>query len=167
MPGGPMIASGRMRNWKRILWLFVLGFAAGALPAENRAAKPGKITVTILAVSTRVRSGYAGDEDTYLASLVDRKGNRQLIKLSDWRPSGWANRAELSVGRQFRLIAARTPWCDSTSRLFFLPTSAEERSQFFPRSNSEDGALSIPCYRGIHESIRAVRKSPPSAKPKP
>jgi len=147
---------------KWILLLLSPVLLAWARPIETHNAKPEKITVTILAISTMTRNGYGGDEDIYLASLSSREGASQLIRLSDWTPSGGPAVPAMAVGRRFRLLATRTVWCDSTARRFFLPASTGETSQFLPTDTPDD--LPIPCYRDQHESIRLVRKVPSDAR---
>lgn len=38
--------------------------------AQNHPPKAEKITVTILALSISARTGYSGEEDTYLAAVI-------------------------------------------------------------------------------------------------
>ena len=158
-----MAVSGITRRLKWVLPLLAPTLLAWAHshPKENPVAKPEKITVTILAISTSTRQGFAGNEDNYLASLITQQGASQLIRLSDWSKSAGSGVPAMAVGQKFHLLATRTPWCDSSSRNFFLPVSAEERAQLLP---IDQGDLPIPCYRDQHESIRAVRDNTPDKK---
>ena len=149
------------RNQHYCIWivcLIILVSATRELRADDRGPKPEKITVTILAISTMTWNGFAGDEEIFLASLIDRQGNRQLIRLTDWTPSGIRDISGMAIGHQYRMMATRTPWCDSTSSRFYLPTSAGDRSKFFLPDASGDEASPVPCYFDRHDSIRSVRK---------
>jgi hypothetical protein len=161
---GPMAVSGITRRLKWVLPLLAPTLLAWAHshPKENPVAKPEKITVTILAISTSTRQGFAGNEDIYLASFTGQQGASQLIRLADWTSSGSSGVPVMAIGQSFHLLATRTPWCDSNSRNFFLPVSAEERSQLLPTGTQGD--FPLPCYRDQHESIRAVRDTPTDKK---
>jgi hypothetical protein len=156
-----VLKSNRLRRC--ILSCLVGALFAGESSAELPYSKPEKIVVAILAVSTMTRHGWAGDEDIYLATLIDKDGQRRLIRLADWKGRGGPAVAAMSAGAVYRLVATRTHWCDVTAAQFYLPPSTGDRAQYFSVSSAADEP--IPCYRDEHGSIRVMKPSAKAQQP--
>ncbi len=116
-----MVKSRKKRHFKWFVGFFLPAFASIGHAVGDHVPKPERITVTVLALSTVTRHGYAGDQTVYLASMEGREGGSQLIRLVDWAESGATEMPSMDVGKEFHLTATRTAWCDSRASDFFLP----------------------------------------------
>lgn len=114
--------------------------------ADSR-ARQQKMTVLILNVGSSVRSIFAGNQDSYLASFTDKAGNKQVIKLIDWFPGyieEWS--PDMTLGGTYRIVSFRAEWCDSAvNGMAFLKATPE-----ILVDNGVAAVNSIPCYRIEH-----------------
>lgn len=125
--------------------------SSGVSEADSR-GRPEKMTVLIEGVGSSVRTIFAGNQDSYLASITDKAGHKQVIKLIDWFPGyieEWS--PGMALGGTYRIVSFRAEWCDSTSNELGLTKSQKVISP----SLGEVGM--IPCYRIEHRRSKNVQ----------
>lgn len=71
----------------------VLYVVAGGLPAKaDSNGRREKMTVSIVALGSSVRTLFGGNQNSYVASVIDKSGHTQIVKVIDWFRATWSGR---------------------------------------------------------------------------
>ncbi|WP_128912130.1 hypothetical protein [Granulicella sibirica] len=118
-------------------------------------------TVTVLALSTAVHQGFAGNQDTFLADIAFKDGDHQTARLIDLYPSSDnpIQRTLFTAHRQFHMRLIRTPRCDGPAKDFFLYQGDAYVYDGSARTTlAADPSALIPCYKIVHTQTKLIKK---------
>jgi hypothetical protein len=155
-----------MRSQRYTLVLpMVLLFVGGASartqnPVYTTPTIKQSATVTIMALSTSVHHGFAGNQEIYLADIELKGKGHQVAKLVDsYSPSGPQIRRSILIEHHpLRMTLVRDADCDTTGQRFFLGTDEANIFDAATRDALKDHATEpIPCFNVIHEATRLAK----------
>ena len=139
--------------------LIQLSFCAlifNSLAAADPNPRQEPMTVRIVAISASTRALFAGNEDSYIASVTDSKGRQRIVRLADWFPGYVQDFSGMELGSTYRISGIRTPWCDSNARTIFVVRSIQPLSEIFANVEADD-LKGISCYRIQHRHSKRLR----------
>lgn len=122
--------------------------------------KVQELNVKIYAVSTSIHAGTQNQE-TYLADLMSKTGERQLVKLIDVYPAE-DSRIDRNILGDLPLLnmkVVRTPFCDVAANHFYLSDTSILFEDAVKHEIMENPSRILPCFRIIHKSVRLKQKN--------
>jgi hypothetical protein len=120
------------------------------------------LNVKIEAVSTSIHVG-GQNQETYLAEVVGKSGDRQLVKLIDVYPAP-DTRIDRDLLRELPLLkmkAVRAKFCDVLASQFFFSDDSIVFDEAIKADIRNDPSASLPCFRIIHRSVTLKTRSSP------
>ncbi len=144
----------------RVVLLLVSSFAVTHSQCQNRAydaaARSHIANVQILALSTSVHQGFAGNEDVFLAEVSFRGRKSVLAKLTDFYPTYESpiRHSELTQRHALRMSLRPDAECETTGGAFFLGAFSELFDAGVAERLSDDRKQVIPCFKVDHVATR-------------
>lgn len=142
-----------------VVGLLCVANMMGQNPVYDLVAKPRTAIVKILAISTSVHQGFAGDQEVYLAEISRRHGEKtEFVTLVDTYSLGKPIRRALLTDRHaFRMKLTRDPQCDEKGNQVYLG----ENSNIFDASIVDVMAAHandrISCFKVDHDATRLMK----------
>lgn len=146
----------------------LVGPACGSIWGQPSAFEGGvrvqALSVTIDAVSTSIQAG-GQKQDTYLAELVSKSRDPQLVKLIDVYPAydTRIDRNLLSKLPLLRMKVARAAFCDVTAKEVFFSRDSIVFDKAMKTEIAAHPSATLPCFRIVHRSVKLKIRSSPKA----
>lgn len=143
-----------------VLGFFVCSSAWGKPSVFEGSFSVQTLGVKIDAVSTSIHAG-GQNQETYLAEILGRSGDRQLVKLIDVYPAA-DTRIDRNLLRERPLLkmkAVRAAFCDVKAGQLFFSDDSIVFDQAIRAEIASNPSASLPCFQIIHRSVKLKTRS--------